>query len=198
MKGKNKNKKARIIAILFGLVVLGLTIYLAYSNIEKEQMLPVSTEEDMKNVTNETESVSGDSKPIVAVEQMPEEIKGYAVIGKIVIEKIGVEKYILSKTTDESLKESLTRFYGSGVNKIGNLCICGHNSKDMLKELKQLVIGDTFYLVSRDGEKVTYQVDQIDKAVNPKDLSCLDQETNQQKRVTIITCNPRRSNKINL
>lgn len=159
-------------------------------------MLPVAMEEDKKDinsVTNETESVSGDSEQPI-IEEMPEKIKGYSVIGKIVIEKIGVEKYILGKTTNESLKESLTKFYGSGVNEVGNLCICGHNWKNMLKELKQLVIGDTFYLVSRDGKKVTYQVDHIDKSVNPKDLSCLNQETNQQRRVTIITCNPRRCN----
>ena len=45
-------------------------------------------------------------------ENMPKEIEGYKVVGKISISKIDVEKYILDETTEGSLKESVTNICG--------------------------------------------------------------------------------------
>ena len=192
-KSLGKEQKVKIIVVVSTVILLGLSliIYLAYSNMKEKELLSEGVQKGVavEQPENEIDNTIEPNVQQIAVD-MPEEMKGYSVIGKIVIEKIGLEKYILNKTTKESLKESVTKFYGPAVNEVGNLCISGHNTKNMLKELKQLEVGDTFYLISRDGKKLTYQIDHIDKVVNPKDLSCLSQKTNQQTRVTIITCNP--------
>lgn len=58
---------------------------------------------------------------------MPEEIKGYTVLGTIQIPKIELETYILSETNTKSLNISVTKLCGPEINEIGNFCITGHN-----------------------------------------------------------------------
>lgn len=132
----------------------------------------------------------------VANVEMPEKMGDFEVVGELVIEKINFKNYILNKTTEDSLNFSVTKFYGPKVNQLGNFCITGHNTKDYLfKNLKQLKIGDSFYIRDKENqEKVTYQV--YDKyTVIPTDLKCLSQNNTKNKReVTLITCNSRRVN----
>ncbi len=54
----------------------------------------------------------------------------YYTIGAIEIPKINLSYGILNKTTDEILKLSPTKFWGPDPNKIGNLCIVGHNYRN--------------------------------------------------------------------
>ena len=54
----------------------------------------------------------------------------YYTIGVIEIPKINLSYGILNKTTDEILKLSPTKFWGPDPNKIGNLCIVGHNYRN--------------------------------------------------------------------
>ena len=66
----------------------------------------------------------------------------------------------------------------------------------MFADLTKLEINDTFYIIGKsDSKKVTYKVYDM-YTVNPTELDCLSQETNGRKEVTLITCNPRRTNKI--
>ena len=114
----------------------------------------------------------------------------YNVIGQLVIDKIDVKNNILDRTEDASLNLSVTKFYGRGVNDIGNLCITGHNYKNLLKRLSELEVGDTFYLINKETKsKVTYQVYNM-YSCYPNEVECLDQPTEQVREVTIITCNP--------
>lgn len=123
-------------------------------------------------------------------EEIPNQMGEYNVLGTIVIDKIGIVKNILDKTTDESLNLSVTKFYGPSINQTGNFCITGHNYAGTFKYLDKLDINDTFYIVDKNNsEKVTYKI--YDKyTVNPTELDCLNQETNNKREVTIITCNP--------
>lgn len=52
----------------------------------------------------------------------------------------------------------------------------------------EMEVGDTFYIVNREnGSKVTYTID--DKYVcSPYDVSCLAQNSDGLRKVTIITC----------
>lgn len=52
------------------------------------------------------------------------------IIGTISIDKINISYPILSDISKENLKISPCRFYGPMPNKIGNLCIAGHNYKN--------------------------------------------------------------------
>lgn len=140
------------------------------------------------------ESTSQGQEPSKAQIQMPDTIKGYTVIGKLVIDKIKFDQYIINTTTENSLNVAITRFYGPKANQKGNLCITGHNTKPFFHNLNKMAVNDTFYIIDKENsEKVTYRI--YDKYTSsPYKLDCLNQDTNEKREVTLITCNPRRIN----
>ena len=68
----------------------------------------------------------------------------YYTIGVIEIPKINLSYGILNKTTDEILKLSPTKCWGPDPNKIGNLCVVGHNYRNakFFSKVPTLVNGD--------------------------------------------------------
>ena len=127
-------------------------------------------------------------------EEIKEEIKKvgqYNVIGKIIIDKIDLEDVILEKTTDTSLNLGLTKFWGPEINKPGNVSITGHNYKiersKLFSELNKLQKGDTFELEDMNKNRITYKI--YNKyTVDPEDTSCIDQNNDGKREVTLITC----------
>ncbi len=96
---------------------------------------------------------------------------------------------VLSKTTDELLKISLTKYWGPEANEKGNYVIVGHNyrNKKMFGKLSQINLGDIIELTDLTGRTLQYEV--YDKyKVNPDDTSCTSQLTNGKREVTLITC----------
>lgn len=57
----------------------------------------------------------------------------------------------------------------------------------MFRNLKNLKIGDTFTISDNDIGKIEYKIYDIYR-VKPEDVSCLSQDTNNKKEVTLITC----------
>ena len=121
-------------------------------------------------------------------ENMPEDIEGFKVIGKIDIPKINIEQYILDKTTTESLKLGVTKVCGPEINKTGNLCIAGHNYGDTFGWISSLDVGDEVNITDTYNRNVTYKVYEIERVL-PEDTSCLSQNTNGEREITLITCN---------
>ena len=60
-------------------------------------------------------------------EEIPKTYKGYDVCAKLEIPEISLTTYILSTYSTESLKVSVTKFWGVGPNENGNFCVAGHN-----------------------------------------------------------------------
>lgn len=120
-------------------------------------------------------------------EDFPIEYKGYKVVGKINIPKLQIEKYIIEETTEETLKVALAKTYGPKANEIGNFCISGHNYIQTFGRLKELEVGDKVILTDTYNREITYQIYKTYK-VNPTDNSCLSQETNGEREITLITC----------
>lgn len=151
------------------------------------------TEEKNLNTQNfdlrENEISSIVESNLVSYTSMPNEINGYRVIGKLEIEKLGISTYILDETNKESLNIAVTKLYGPDVNKIGNLCITGHNynNSKMFGFLKKLELQDEIILTDIYDRKQKYIVYDI-QTVNPKDLYILDQNTDAHKKLTLITC----------
>lgn len=113
----------------------------------------------------------------------------YYTIGIINIPKINVNYPILSETTEKLLKISPCKFCGPNPNQIGNLCLVGHNYKNskFFSKIPTLEIGDIIEITDISGKTITYEI--YDKyIVEPEDLSCTSQKTNNEKHVTLITC----------
>jgi len=110
-------------------------------------------------------------------------------VGKVKIPSINVDYSILSKTSDELLKVSVCKFWGSNPNEIGNLCIAGHNyrNKRFFSKVPTLKVGDIIEITDLNNTTLKYSV--YDKyTVDPTDTSCTSQITNGKKIVTLITC----------
>lgn len=111
-----------------------------------------------------------------------------SIIGQISIPKIKISYPIIENTTPNLLKLSVCKLSGPLPNRIGNLCIAGHNYKNnsMFSKLHKLNIGDFFYITDLNNTKLKYIIYKK-FVVNENDLNCI-KETNTIE-VTLITCN---------
>lgn len=192
-RGKKKkiNKKKVIICISL-LVILVAIIYIVVSNRLWEIGNTPQLEETIADIPqNNTEEVKEEEKTDeISDVEIPEKMENYEVLGQLVIEKIDVTKNILNISENASLKLSVAKLYGPNVNESGNFCISGHNWNNMLKRLSEMQVGDTFYVINRETKtKVNYKIYNMYTCV-PEDLSCLDQNNDGKREVTLITCNP--------
>ncbi len=123
-------------------------------------------------------------------ENIASKYKEYDVLAKLEIPAINLETYILEECTKESLNKSVARFWGVGPNEIGNFCVAGHNAprnNNMFYNLKKLEVGNKFTISDNTIGKVEYEIYNIYNVL-PEDVSCLSQETNGEREVTLITC----------
>lgn len=122
-------------------------------------------------------------------EEIIKEYKGYEVCARLQIPAIELETYVLKEYSIQALNVSVTKFWGANPNQIGNFCVAGHNfvRKNMFRNLKKLVVGDKIIVTDNSVGIVEYEVYDIFQ-VNPKEVDCLDQETNGKREITLITC----------
>lgn len=166
------------------IVILGIIIYYLIKNETKQEDQTKQQESQDYIEQNEGNNLL----PLGQTEvKMPEKIGQYEILGEIEIPKINVKKYILDQTTDESLKLSLTKFWGPNLHEIGNFSIIGHNYDALFKRLKELQIGDTFTLTAKDGKKGIYEV-YDSYIVNPDEMECIEDSLIGKREVTLITC----------
>ena len=114
----------------------------------------------------------------------------FDIVGLIEINSININYPIISNVSIELLKIAPCRFFGPMPNKIGNMCIAGHNynSYKFFSKLKDLKIGDKINIYDLYGKKITYSVyDSYE--IDYTDLSPLNQDTNGKREITLITCN---------
>lgn len=115
--------------------------------------------------------------------------KTYNTVGTVDIPSLDVSYPILSETTDDLLKVSVCKFWGSNPNEVGNLCIAGHNYRNnrFFSKVPNLKTGDIIEITDLNNRKLKYSI--YDKyTVDPRDVSCTSQLTNGKKIVTLITC----------
>lgn len=111
-----------------------------------------------------------------------------SIIGLIEIPKLDISYPILSESNDDLLKISVCRFSGPLPNRIGNLCIAGHNYKNtlMFSKLNKLNIGDYIYVTDLNNTKLEYVIYNKFK-VKENNLNCIENTKNIE--ITLITCN---------
>lgn len=168
--------------ILLAMIVVVAMIIVKYAgNSKNEQEVSKMIESIKEEVAKEEQEEY--------LEEIEMEYKGYKVVGIIKIPKIDLEYPILSETTNASMKLSITKFWGNGVNKIGNLSLAGHNNYDgtMFGKTKNLEIGDTIELT--DMYNITRRYTIYDKFItDPNDISIIEADNFGSREVTLITC----------
>ena len=131
-------------------------------------------------------------------ESLPElEFKGYKVEGIIEIPKINIKYPIIDHTNEETMKVSITKFWGPQANEIGNYTVAGHNNKDgtMFGKTKYLQIGDKIKLTNLKNETIEYEVFKI-YSIDPDDVSCVESVESGTREVTLITCTNGHKNRL--
>ena len=111
-----------------------------------------------------------------------------SIIGLIEIPDINVSYPILSNSAENLLKISVCRFSGPLPNRIGNLCIAGHNYNNtlMFSKLNKLNLGDNIYITDLNNTKLEYVIYNKFK-VKENNLRCTESSNNIE--ITLITCN---------
>ncbi len=180
-------KKIRIYEIILVILIIA-AIVLAYFNLRKHNegvKIEKRTQEVLKEIAQQ-ETSSGD---IDIIQEINAEMNGYQVVGIVKIPKINIEYPILEKTNKESLKLSITMFWGDRINQIGNVVLAGHNNLNdkMFGKLNKLVEGDIIELTDKQRVTIQYSVFKIYK-VDPNDITCIPAEDENSREVTLITC----------
>lgn len=185
-----KNNLIKCIIIFIILLIVSWVGFNEYTSIQIEKRKSQYNTDRVysvaeKEANNETEI----TEKVYPKEEVIKEYKGFDVIAKLEIPEIKLETYILKNFSEASLNVSVTKFWGSNPNQVGNLCVAGHNfkNKNMFRNLKDLKVGDTFTISDNDVGKLEYKIYDIYR-VKPEDISCLSQETNNLREVTLITC----------
>ena len=185
---KQKNKIRKRIRLIILLLIITVIIYTIIEIIKENKI-----EFKEKVATQEVEVtpiqvVIEEELPKEKVE-IPETYLDYPVTAKIIIPKINLETNVLRDFSKETLDKCLVKFWGPNPNEIGNFCIAGHNyeKENMFSDLKELEVGEEFYLLDNKNGKYTYVISDIYK-VNYKNLEPINQNTDGKRVVTLITC----------
>ncbi|MCI9039304.1 MAG: sortase [Clostridia bacterium] len=182
-----KKGKVVILTVLV-CILIGALVYLMNDSLN----FGVSNEIDCIAVVNQVannEIIRPQKVKTTDVSSLPSKMGNYEVVGQLVIDKIGVKRNILAICDDPALDLSIAKLYGPEVNEPGNFCVCGHR-ETMFKTLDTLKKGDTLYMINKKTKtKVNYEVYKVYEC-SPYDLSCLEQNEDGKREVTIITCTP--------
>lgn len=179
----SSKKKQNYFLIFISSISIGLIIsfYLLFSYIsklkEKEKTLNLKNKYSINTLYSTTNSYD-------AI-KLSDSI---SIIGLIEIPKISISYPIIKDSNAELLKISVCRFSGPMPNKVGNLCIAGHNykSSNMFSNLHKLSVGDSIFITDLNNVKLEYIV--YDKfKVKQNNLECTKFSNNVE--ITLITCN---------
>lgn len=166
-------KKIAIIALVIAIVIL-LVVFIVHTVSKRKELDQANAE--AKNEVKQEE----------VEDSMPKEYEGYSVLGQLVIEKIGLDKYIVDSKEDNAMAKAPAKLYGTDVNTNGNLCLAGHNYEEVFARLGELQVGDGFYIIDREETIQDYVVTEI-LEVEPTDLKVL-MPVDNKMQVTLITC----------
>ncbi len=130
---------------------------------------------------------NADAEPADVIEAI-QTLSGYQVIGKLTIQKIGVELPVISHTEQKALEVSVCWYQGSIPGETGNMVITGHNYANgahfgKLDELKE---GDSVILDAPNGKAYRYEVYET-QVVKPDNAEALN-EYEGQTALTLLTC----------
>lgn len=128
-----------------------------------------------------------DSEDVIMTEKI---IGGYAYIGYLTVDKLGLELPVMSGWSSDQLQISPCRF--SGTVRGENLVIMAHNYKSHFGSLAQLQEGDEVQFADMDGKVWKYQVVVTD-ILDAEEVAAM---TAGEYDLTLFTCASNRSQRI--
>ena len=179
-----------IIILVLALIVVLVMIAVKYGNNYKNEKEVSATLESIEQKLEE-------KSPEDEEELLDVEYKGYKIEGIIEIPKIDIKYPIINQTNEETMKLSITKFWGPEANEIGNYTVAGHNNKDgtMFGKTKYLEIGDTIKLTNLKNETIEYKVFKI-YSIDPDDVSIVNSVEPNTREITLITCTNGHKNRL--
>ena len=113
----------------------------------------------------------------------------YEIVGTVNIPRLGIKYPILADFSEELMKISVTKYWGSYPNEVGNLCILGHNYKNskFFGNLPNIEKDDIIQITDVNGNTLNYTVYEMG-IISPEDTACTSQLTNGNTEVTLLTC----------
>lgn len=188
-KIKNKNETNKkffkiqfTLSIIIIIILSGFTVYTFYSLQNKENLSNnlIGNYYIYKlyaDVSNNENTLNKDTK-------------ANNLFGIIEIPKINLYYPIFSSLSEDNLKVSPCKFYGSSLDENTNICIAGHNyNNDMFfSKIHLLSPNDEIFIYDNLGNKYTYIVFK-NYEVKEKDLSPIYDYDKNAKELTLITCN---------
>jgi len=180
--------KVIFVCLLVSTIVVAILIGIKYINMSKTEKVTAETIEKIAIEISENDDV---------ISEIDEQIQGYRVVGIIRIPKVELEYPILESTSKETLKLSITKFWGNKINEIGNVCLAGHNNLNgtMFGKTKKLKIGDIIELTDIQNVTLKYEVFKT-YVIDPNDISCILPEQEGTREVTLITCTNGNKNRL--
>lgn len=171
------------ISIIIIIVTISFSIYYIYSLNNKEKM-------SQKLIGN-----YNIYKLYANVEKEKQSIENN-LFGIIEIPRINLYYPVLSNLTEENLKVSPCKFYGTTLNDNTNICIAGHNYNNDLffSKINLLELNDEIYIYDNTGLKYTYLVEE-NYEVKEDDLSPISNYNHNERTLTLITCNNLNNNR---
>lgn len=179
---ENKSKKKYFVVFLFSIIIgIIILIYFMFSFFKR------LNEQNQTNILKEKYNIN----TLYSTNNDYDTLKlsnDISIIGLIEIPNINISYPILSNSNEHLLKISVCRFSGPLPNRIGNLCIAGHNYNNtlMFSQLNELNIGDTIYITDLNNTKLEYTIYNKFK-VKENNLRCTENSNNVE--ITLITCN---------
>ena len=94
---------------------------------KKEEVVVTQENNEENNIELNNQMQTTVTKPV----DMSVRIGNSTVLGKIKIDKINIEYPILQYKNDDTLWKSICKISNNSINGTGNLCLAGHNMRNM-------------------------------------------------------------------
>ena len=180
----------KLLIILLISIIIGKMSYGIY----QEMKISNAPNNQLKNNAN-IEKIDNSNE--IQIEKIVATYKGYNVSAKLTIPKINLETFVFEDYDEEAMWICPTKYFGPEPNEAGNYCIAAHNynKENMFNHIIELEEGDSIFLSDNKNGQVKYEVYDIYKA-EPTDNTPLEQKTNGQIEITLITCSDYSSKRI--
>lgn len=192
---KQANKKIISILILIGILMLLIVLIFSIKvySFYQEKQLEIENRENCSiaiiDFNNLEQKLKEETVKKSLCTYTTNTGEAYQIIADLSIPSLDIEYPILSLTSDTLLKISLTKYWGSNPNEVGNMVVLGHNyqTDKFFSKLPNIQIGEIIKITDLSGKTLEYEVYQTD-IIDPYDTSCTSQKTNGNTEITLITC----------